>query len=164
MRRRRAEPVLTVDEQIARYAYVLGNVPASVADKAYAAAFSALAPAQREEILGQLRAELPEEPTVPASLDPGAFAALMRHLLSRDALVRIPDVAVVASAFVASPPVVTYFTTGAGSVTMEHQPPWIHELAGHETAPVDGGRAHHRPGVPGFTGFFREKSGDSREW
>ncbi|MEV4686895.1 hypothetical protein [Microbacterium sp. LWH3-1.2] len=164
MKRRHAQQVITADEQIARYAYVLGNVPASVADKAYAAAFSGLSATQREEIVGQLRAELPDEPDAAASVDPGAFARLMRDLLARDALVRIRDGAVIAAAFVASTPVVAYFTTGAGSVTMDQQPPWIHELAGHETAPVDGGRTHHRHGVPGILSRDHGNTGDSREW
>jgi hypothetical protein len=164
VKKRRTQRAITPDEQIARYAYVLGNVPASVADKAYAAAFSRLSEQQREAIIGQLNAELPGAPKDAASIDPGAFALLMRELLWRDALVRIPDAAVVAAAFVASPPVAAYFTTGAGSVTMDQQPPWIHQLAGHETAPVDGGRTHHRHGVPGFLGLDHDNAGDSREW
>lgn len=164
MKRRHAQRALTPDEQIARYAYVLGNVPATVADKAYAAAFSRLSEGQRAEILQQLNAELPGAPREPASVDPDAFATLMRDLLAREALVRIRDGAVLAAAFVASPPIVAYFTTGAGSVTMDQQPPWIHQLAGHDTVPVDGGRTHHRPGVPGFMGLDRQNSGDSREW
>ncbi|MFE5409585.1 hypothetical protein [Microbacterium sp. NPDC056569] len=164
MKRRHAQPAITSDEQIARYAYVLGNVPASVADRAYAAAFSRLTAAQREEVVGQLSAELPDAPKEAASVDPAAFATLMRDLLARDALVRIRDGAVVAAAFVTSPPIVAYFTTGAGSVNVDHQPPWVHQLAGHETAPVDGGRTHHRHGVPGVVSYDHPNSGDSREW
>ncbi|MBW9120365.1 hypothetical protein JNB63_09685 [Microbacterium trichothecenolyticum] len=164
MKRRRTQQAITPDEQIARYAYVLGTVPASVADKAYAAAFARLSQAQREDVVGQLSAELPDAPDEAASVDPDAFAQLMRDLLARDALVRIRDGVVVAAAFVGSPAIVAYFTTGAGSVTMDHQPPWIHQLAGHETAPVDGGRTHHRHGVPGILSRDHENSGDSRDW
>ena len=164
MKRRHAQRAITTEEGIARYAYVLGNVPASVADKAFAAAFAVLSPEQREDIVGQLSAELPDPPREAASVDPRAFAVLMRDLLARDALVRIRDGAAVAAAFVASPAVAAYFTKGAGSLTMDHQPPWVHQLAGHETAPVDGGRTHHRHGVPGFVSFDHENSGDSREW
>lgn len=164
MRRRHVQRAITADEQLARYAYVLGTVPSSVADKAYAAAFSRLSPAQRADIVGQLSAELPEPPPEEASVEPDAFAALMRGLLARSVLVGIPDSAVLAAAFVTSPPVVAYFTTGAGSVAIDQHPPWIHELAGHETAPVDAGRAHHRPGVPGIGAFGRHNSGDSRDW
>ncbi len=164
MRRRHTDHEITSDEQIARYAYVLGNVPASVADKAYAAAFSRLSAVQRADIVAQLSSELPDAPQEPASVDPSGFATLMRNLLARDALVRVRDGAVVAAAFVASPPIAAYFTTGTGSLTLDHQPPWIHQLAGHETAPVDGGRTHHRHGVPGWVSFDHENTGDSREW
>ncbi len=164
MKRRHAQEAITPEEQIARYAYVLGSVPASVADKAYAAAFARLPEAQREGIVRQISMELPAAAEDAASVDPDAFALLMRDLLARDALVRVPGGAAVAAAFVTSPPVVAYFTTGAGSVTIDHQPPWIHQLAGHETAPVDGGRTHHRHGVPGILSRDHENKGDSREW
>lgn len=164
MKWRHARHAISPDEQIARYAYVLGNVPTSVADKAFAAAFSRLSEAHREEIVGQLIAELPDAPKDPASVDPGGFAVLMRDLRSRDALVRIRDAALVAAAFVESPPVVAYFTTGTGSLTIDQQPPWIHELAGHETAPLDAGRTHHRYGLTGFAGADHENTGDSRGW
>ncbi len=163
MRKRHARHALTPEEQIARYAHVLGAVPASVADKAYAAAFSAMPPGQREDIVDQLRAELPDA-SVPASVDPDSFALLMRDLLARNTLVRIPGGAMVAAAFVASAPVAAYFRSGAGSLTMDHQPPWVHQLAGHETAPVDGGRTHHRYGISGLASLDNENTGDSRDW
>ena len=56
------------DEQLARYAYVLGNVPHSVADKAYAAAFARLPEEGRREIVHQLIAQLPSAPQRPAPL------------------------------------------------------------------------------------------------
>lgn len=146
MKKRQAQREISDDEQIARYAYVLGNVPTGVADRAYAAAFTRLSPAQQDEIVGQLRARLPVPPQEPASDDPNAFARLMRNLHARAALVGIPLAPRLAAEFVASPPVVAYFTTGAWSVTLDQQPPWIHALAGHETAPLDGGRMHHRRG------------------
>ena len=147
MNRNHAQQAISEDEQIARYAYVLGNIPSSVADKAYAAAFARLSAAQRQEIVGQLRSQLPVTPQDPPSDDPEAFAVLMRDLHSRDAFVRIRGAGTVASEFVASPPIVAYFSVGAGSVTIDQQPPWLHELAGHETAPIDGGRVNHRKGV-----------------
>lgn len=147
MKRRHAQHAISEDEQIGRYAYLLGTVPASVADRAYAAAFARLPAAQRQEIVGQLRSQLPVAPKEPASDDPEAFAALMRDLHARDALVRLSGAATFAAEFVASPPIVAYFTTAAGSVTMDQQPLWVHELAGHETAPIDGGQMQHRRGV-----------------
>lgn len=147
MKRRQAQHAISDDEQIARYAYVLGNVPTTVADRAYAAAFARLSATQRTQIVGQLRAELPEAPQEPPPDDPNAFAVLMRNLHARAAMVRIPLGVAFAAEFVASPPIAAYFTTGAGSVTMDHQPPWIHALAGHETAPIDGGTMQHRRGA-----------------
>ena len=147
MKFRHAQHAISEDEQIARYAYVLGNVPASVADKAYAAAFARLPAAQRQEIVGQLLSQLPAEPQEPASDDPEAFAVFMRDLSSRDALVRVSGVGAFAAAFVTSPPIVAYFTAGTGSVTIDQQPLWVQELADHETAPIDAGRMHHRYGV-----------------
>jgi hypothetical protein len=147
VKRRRARHAISEDERIGRYAYVLGNVPASIADRAYAAAFARLSAAQREDIVGQLRSQLPVPPQEPASYDPEAFAVLMRDLHSRDALVRVSGVGAFADEFVTSPPIIAYFTAGAGSVTIDQQPPWVHEVAGHETAPIDAGRMHHRHGV-----------------
>lgn len=147
MRRHRASDAISDDEQIARYAYVLGNVPSAIADRAYAAAFARLSAAQRIDLVTELRSQLPVVPASPVSDQPSAFAALMRDLHARAALVRLPTAAAFAAEFVASPPIAAYFTTGAGSVTMDHQPPWIHALAGHETAPIDGGTVNHRHGV-----------------
>ncbi|MEV5070873.1 hypothetical protein MRBLMI12_002489 [Microbacterium sp. LMI12-1-1.1] len=144
MKRRHAHHAISEDEQIARYAYVLGNVPASVADKAYAAAYSRLSPSQRQELVGQLGSQVPGAPQEAASVDPEAFAVLMRDLRSRDAFVRLEGAGAFAAAFVGSPPIAAYFTAGAGSVTIDQHPPWVHELAGHETAPIDGGTVHHR--------------------
>ena len=147
MKRRHAQHAISEDEQIARYAYVLGNVPASVADKAYAAAYSRLSPSQRQDLVGRLGSQVPEAPQEAASVDPDAFAVLMRDLRSRDAFVRLEGAGAFAAAFVGSPPIAAYFTAGAGSVTIDQHPPWVHELAGHETAPIDGGRSHHGKGV-----------------
>ena len=157
MKRRHAQHAISEDEQIGRYAYVLGNVPASVADKAYAAAFARLSATQRQEILGQLRSQLPVAPQVPASDDPEAFAVLMRDLRSRDALVRVSGVGTFAAEFVASPPIVAYFTAGVGSVTIDQQPLWVQELAGHEAALNDAGRMNH-----GHQGLMTGWSGPAR--
>ncbi|HEX5857804.1 MAG TPA: hypothetical protein VFY91_06835 [Microbacterium sp.] len=147
MKRRRAQHAISEDEQIARYAYALGNVPASIADKAYAAAFARLPATQRREILDQLRSQVPAAPPETASDDPEAFAVFMRDLHSRDALVRVSGAGALAAEFIATPPIVAYFTTGAGSVSIDQQPLWVQELADHETAPIDAGRMHHRRSV-----------------
>lgn len=146
MKRRQAPHAITEDEQWARYAYVLGNVPASVADKAFAAGFARLPLSQREVIVDELRAQLPTAPANAAD-DPQVFAVLMRDLHARAAVVGISAAAALAAEFVASPPIAAYFARGVGSVSIEHEPLWVQQLAGHEVAPIDSGRAHHRPGV-----------------
>lgn len=154
---RRAQHPISEDEQIGRYAYVLGNVPTKVADDAYAAAFARLSETQRREILGQLRSQFPVGPQAPASDDPEAFALLMRDLRSRDALVRVSGVGTFAAEFVSSPPIVAYFTAGVGSVTIDQQPLWVQELAGHEAALHDAGRMNH-----GHQGLMTGWSGPAR--
>lgn len=147
MKKQRAPRPISHDEQMARYAYVLGNVPASVADKAFAAAFAQLAEAQRRVVLDQLRSQLPDQAEAATDLDAESFAENMRDLHWRSALARIESAHVIAAEFVRSRPAIDYFRVGAGSVTMDHQPPWVHDLAGHETAPLDGGTMHHRQGM-----------------
>lgn len=151
MKWRHAQQAISAEEQIARYAYVLGSVPASVADKAYAAAYAALPAEYRRDILDQLRSQLPAAEDA-ASDDPEGFAVLMRDLQARVAVVEIPAAPALAAEFVASPPIVAYFTSGAGSVDIDQKPPWVHQLAGHETAPVDAGKVNHRRGVNSETG------------
>ena len=144
MKMRHGQHVVSEDEQIGRYAYALGNVPASVADKAYAAAFARLSMAQRQEILDQLRAKLPVARQITGSYDPEAFAVLMRDLYAREALVRVT---VSAPSRQSSPRALRSWPTsraGAGSVTVDHQPLWVQKLAGHETAPIDAGRRDRR--------------------
>src|SRR4051812_657792 len=87
--KRPAQHPMSEDELVGRYAYVLGNVPASVADKAYAAAFTTLSATQRQDLVDELCSRLPGAPKKPASDDPEAFVALMRDLSARDALVRV---------------------------------------------------------------------------
>lgn len=147
MKKRRVPQPIGDDELIARYAHVLGNVPVSVADRAYAAAFAKLVASQREALVEELSRELPVAPPAEASVDPHGFAVLMRDLYARAAFVHLRGAPAFAAEFVTSPPVVAYFTTGTGSVSIDQQPPWLQELAHHETAPLDAGRMHHRRGV-----------------
>jgi hypothetical protein len=143
VKRRHRHPI-SDDEQIARYAHLLGNVPTRVADKAYAAAFTRLSEAQRREIVSELRPHLPTVPPEDASEDAEAFAVLMRDLHARIAIVGLRQAGALAGEFNASPPIIAYFTTGAGSVSIDQQPPWVHELAGHVTAPIDAARPDHQ--------------------
>lgn len=147
MVRKRSRPEIDEEQQIARYAYVLGTVPASVADHAYASAFAQLSTEQRLDVLGQLLVLMPVVPQDRPSDEPEAFAVLMRSLYAREAFVGIRGAARVAAAFVSSPPVVAYFTVGVGSVSIDQHPPWVHHLAHHVTAPIDGGTTQPGRGV-----------------
>lgn len=147
MKKQRSPRPISDDEQLARYAHVLGNVPSSVADKAFAAAFAQLPEPQRRTVLDELREQLPAPTEAANDLDPESFAVNMRDLHWRSALARIASAPLIAAEFVRSRPIVDFFRVGAGSVTMDHQPPWVHDLAGHETAPLDGGTMHHRQGM-----------------
>lgn len=154
MKSRKGQRAISADERLARYAYLLGNVPTSVADRAYAAAFSRLSDLQRENLLDELCGLLPVVRIRPASDAPEAFAALMHDLFARDALVRVSGADALAEAFIVSGPIAAYFTAGAGSVMIEHEPLWVQELVGHETAPIDSGRMHHGPGVISGERYF----------
>lgn len=147
MSRRHSRHGISEDELIERYAYVLGNVPTSVADKAYATALLRLSPEQRDELVDELRANVPDAPEAAACVVPDGFAALMRDLRARDALVRSRHLAPIAAGFISSPATAAYFISGVGSVDIDKHPAWLQELAGHVSAPVDGGRVNHRKGV-----------------
>lgn len=137
--RRHTKHGVSDDEQIARYAYVLGNVPAALADRAYAAAFERLSEAQQELIMNGVREQLSPGVQDAGRGDSESFVMLMRNLHARHALVTAPGAAALAAAFWASRPIVAYFTTGAGSVAIDERPLWLQELVGHETAPIDAG-------------------------
>lgn len=144
MIRKRGHAAIDDEEMIARYAYALGNTPASVADRAFAAAFACLTPEQRQDILDQLRAQLPTLTAATSTVSPDDFAQMMRSLYARAELVHMRGAVELAAAFVTSPPVVAYFTTGVGSVSIDQQPLWVHELARHETAPIHAGSVRPR--------------------
>lgn len=147
MLRKNARKAIDEDEQIARYAYVLGTIPDSVADRAYASAFSRLPPDDRLDIVRQLHAQMPGAEGDVLCESPEAFARLMRSLHARYAFVGVSGAARLAVEFVASPPTVAYFTVGLGSVSIDQHPPWIHDLARHETAPLQAGMLPPREGL-----------------
>lgn len=144
---RPSQHAISDDQLIARYAHVLGEIPSSVADKAYAAAFDRLPESIRRALVGELRTQLPGDRQGPAPDDPHAFSVLMRDLHARIALITCRNAGALALAFVMSRPVAVYYASGAGSLSIDHQPPWVHDLAGHETAPIDGGTSHHGKGA-----------------
>lgn len=145
--RRPLSRALSEDERIARYAHILGELPSSIADRAYAEAFAGLPVAARRELAKELRAQLPSEVQSADPRDPDEFALLMRNLHARVALVTCRDAGALAVGFVTSRATAAYYRSGAGSLSIDRQPPWVHALAEHETAPIDAGGAHHSRGA-----------------
>lgn len=145
--RRHALRALSDDEKIARYAHVLGEVPSSIADRAYAEAFERLPSSVVHGLIAEVCAQLPGAGTDGAPDDAVGFALLMRDLHARVAVVTCTAAAELAVAFVTSRPVAAHYRSGTGSLSIDHQPPWVHALADHETAPVDSGTAHHGRGA-----------------
>jgi len=144
--RKRQVPV-PEQEQIARYSFLIDKLPSAVIEKAHAAAFTELSADQREVVFRRLRPLLSGgdgEASVP---EPDALASIVRAAGPRDAVISTGVAGVIASEFIRSAPVVAYFAVGAGSVTIDEQPPWVSELVDHDAAPIDGGTVNHRKGV-----------------
>lgn len=141
----RQMPAVPEVEQIARYNRLVEMLPPSISVKAHAEAFGLLSVDQRTELLDRLRPLVPEAERDAASDEPDALATLVRDAEPRDAMMRTGIAGVVASGFVHSAPVAAYFTVGVGSVTIDDQPPWVSELAHHESVPKDAGTTSHQP-------------------
>jgi len=145
--KRHTRNTISEGELTARYEYLLGTLPHNVAEKAHASALAAMSAVQRRGILDCLLAPLAEEERERAADDPETLAALVGRPESRDAMRGAQDAGALALQFVTSPPIATYFSVGAGSVSIDQQPPWVQELAGHDSAPINAGTIHHRKGV-----------------
>lgn len=126
-RSRRESPEISPDVALARYDHLLDILPATVIRTGHAAVLGDLPPEQRRRMNESLGAG-----------DPGA----LREALAGDGLLEH-----VARQFVMTDAVRVYFSTGAGSVSIDRQPPWIAELANHEIAPLDAGRMNHGKGA-----------------
>jgi hypothetical protein len=135
------------EEQLARYAYLLKTVPGGIAEKAHTSAFADLSDAQRAALLDQLRPLAPGAEGEASSGEPDLLARMVREAEPREAMLRSSVGPTVATSFTSSEAVVGYFTSGAGSVSIDAQPPWVSDLVGHDAAPVDGGTVNHFKGV-----------------
>lgn len=72
-----ASPAQSADEQaIARYRYMLKTAPPQTIEQAHAQAFAKLTPEQRNMLLQQLSAEIPDEERAAAKDDPQSLARL----------------------------------------------------------------------------------------
>jgi hypothetical protein len=85
--RRRKNPYAAAseEEQIARYVYLLTTLPASVIESAHASAFKDLSPAQRREMLEQLRPFMSDAERAAPADDPHLLAKLVRRAEDRRA-------------------------------------------------------------------------------
>lgn len=126
-RGKRHAPEVSQEVAISRYDHLLEILPATIIRTGHTAVFGDLPPDQRTEVNEAL-----------SDADPRAL---------RDALTRQGLLEQVARRFVMTDAVRVYFSTGAGSVSIDTQPPWIGELVNYERAPVDAGTMHHRKGV-----------------
>jgi hypothetical protein len=127
-RSQRKAPEVSEEVAISRYDHLLDILPVTIIRSGHASVFGDLPPDQRMQFN-----EASESAT-----DPGAL---------RDALTRQGVLEQVARQFPMTDAVRVYFSTGAGSVSIDTQPPWIGELVNYESAPVDAGTMHHRKGV-----------------
>lgn len=144
--RGRQVPAVPEAVQIARYIHLIELLPGIVTLKAHAEAFTELSVNQRTELLDRLRPFAPETERDAASEGPDVLATLVRDAEPRDAMMHSAIAGLVASQFVHSAPVAAYFTVGVGSVTIDDQPPWVSELAQHESVPKDAGTMNHYTG------------------
>ena len=147
MKRSRREPPLSERELRERYAYLLDVLPDSIVDRAHAAVLEHASPALREEAIAVLR----EEPEWSSGdhVDEAALAAAIGAALRRNPALRDSLPPAFAAAFSEAAPVVAYFSTGVGSVTIDDQPPWVQRLVAHEGAPIDATAVHRRIGYSG---------------
>jgi hypothetical protein len=127
-RSQRKAPDVSEEVAISRYDHLLDILPATILRTGHAAIFGDLPPEQRREL----------NEAMASADDPDAL---------RNALTRQGVLEQVARQFPMTDAVRVYFSSGAGSVSIDSQPPWIGELANHESAPIDAGRMHHRKGV-----------------
>lgn len=139
--------VISTAEQVARYDYLVEILPASLSFKAHAAAFSGLSTDQRTELLKLLRPLMPEADRAAVAEEPETLAMIVGAAEPRDTMMRTELAADIAYRFLHSPPVAAYFTDGAGSVSIDQQPPWVSELAHHESAPIDAGNTNPQAGI-----------------
>lgn len=138
-RRGRKGDSISPEEQSARYGFLLDELPRSVIRSAHAEAFAALSPAQRRELLALVSASLAEDARDAACDEPDVLAALVEGTDMTTSMLA----GVIASAFIVSGPVQAYYTTGAGSVVIDEQPPWVTELVHHQSALIDAGKGRH---------------------
>lgn len=178
---------LTDEERISRYVHLLNTLPAEVIENAHANAFEDVPPERRREMFEQLRPFMSETERAAASDDPTVLARLVRRAEERRAERAASDKAaaaappsgtgdprdavdpramfqdsgvltLVAYQFLLSTAVSSYFLSGAGSLELAEQPPWVAETYDPATAAgVDAGSGigpdYGAGGFDGGSGF-----------
>ncbi|MBD8023978.1 hypothetical protein [Microbacterium gallinarum] len=175
-RRKRRYAALSDEERMGRYVYLLNTLPASVIEKAHAAAFRDLPADERRAMFEQLRPFLSDAEQDAATDDPTVLARLFRRAEERRAeraqsaasdaerdgrddvdpralLTSSGVAAVVSQNFLLSAVVVTYFSSGAGSLAIASEPSWVGDTydPGASSA-SDGGGFSGDYGGGGFDG------------
>lgn len=166
-RRRRRTPYTAVsdEERMSRYVYLLNTLPATVIERAHESAFRAMPPSRRREMFEKLRPFMSEQERV-REPEPTLLAGVLSRLSpsgggSGTALLeedRRPDDrrreesgrgawpfddpvigAYMASHFLTSAVVLSYFTVGAGSIGIAGEPAWVGEMGGVQPDGYGGG-------------------------
>lgn len=168
-RRGSSDDGLTDEERIARYVYLLNTLPAAVIESAHAKAFEDVPAERRREMFEQLRPFMSEKEQTAASDDPTVLARLVRraeeYRAERAARAAAEDgggrvsndprdavdprtmlqntgiTTLVASQFLLSSSVSSYFMYGAGSLELADQPSWVAATFDPGTAGFDPGAA-----------------------
>jgi hypothetical protein len=175
-RRKRRYAALTDEERMGRYVYLLNTLPASVIEKAHAAAFRDVPADRRRAMFEQLRPFLSDAEQDAAADDPTVLARLFRRAEERRAqraqdagsgadrdarddidprtlLTSSGVAAVVSQNFLLSAVVVTYFSSGAGSLAIASEPAWVGDTYDPGTSSAfDGGGFAGDHGGGGFDG------------
>jgi uncharacterized membrane protein YgcG len=142
---------------MARYVYLLNTLPASVIESAHAEAFRAMTPEKRAQMFAELRPFMAESERNATADDSIVLARLLRRAQERkearaqaqtqtgpaatttltadprdavdpdEFMRRVGIMPFVANNFLAAAAVSVYFTSGAGSLTMDTQPGWVGE-------------------------------------
>ncbi|MCR2784668.1 MULTISPECIES: hypothetical protein [unclassified Microbacterium] len=167
-RRRRRVPYAAVsdEERMSRYVYLLNTLPASVIERAHESAFKQLSRQRRAEMFEKLRPFMSEqeqardpEPTLLASVlrrtsasGGGAGTAVLEDERPEGSSGRRPDrtsivwpfddpvlAALVASHFLTSSVLISYYSVGAGSLELAGEPAWVGEMGGVQSDGYSGG-------------------------
>lgn len=185
-RRRQPYAAQTDEERMARYVYLLNTLPSSVIESAHASAFAELPAQRRREMFAQLQPFMSDKERDAPADDPTVLARLFRRAEehraerarsgsaepegavsasgpadfadTRTMLTNAGVMTIVANQFLLSAAVSSYFTVGAGSLSLASEPAWLSEsfdaggAAGGDAGSSFGGGGWDAGGFGGFDG------------